>query len=191
MASTPPLVSGDEDISLDEIDSLTGKEKFKALQRRISSSTSMYSPTAETVRSPADSPPAPPPKRTHTTDDEETALNAKKLTHATKDRPRRKVRLPSRENLRRVGSGQLQDPPLRPPLPNNTAMEEDEDVPGVLPPLPPPPLTDPANQLAEVPSTPPPPPPPGKLCMSDKQGNTPRILLREFHLGGKARPRVW
>ena len=162
MASTPPVVSSDEDSSLDEIDSLTGKEKFKALQRRISSSTSMYSPAAGTVRSLADSPPAPPPKRTHTADDEKIAsLNAKKLNHATKDRPRRKVRLPSRENLRRGSSEQLQDPPLRPPLPNSTSMEEDEeDVPGVLPPLPPPPLTDTANQLAEVPSTPPPPPPP-------------------------------
>ncbi len=131
MSATPPPPSGGEDTDLDEIDSLTGKEKFKALQKMLSSSGSMYSPSAVAASSTSESPPAPPPKRTRV-DDEKIA--AKKLTHATKDRPRRKVRLPSREKLRRDSVEQL-DPPLRPPLPNNTAMEDEEG----LPPLPPPP----------------------------------------------------
>lgn len=162
MSATPPQLSVDEDDSLDEIDSLTGKEKFKALQRRISNSTSVYSPAAVTTKSPSESPPATPPKakRSH----EKTAsVNAKKLTHATKDRPRRKVRLPSRELLHRESKEHL-DPPQIPPLPDNAAMMEYEDVLGLMPPVPPPPAADPA--APEIPSAPPPQPTSGKQCCS-------------------------
>ena len=165
MATPPPVRSPppeDEDPSLEEIDSMTGKERFQAIRRRISSSSSMYSPGAGTVVSPADSPPAPPPKRTHVEDENTASLNAKKLTHVTKDRPKRKVRLPSREKLHRESLEELNPPPMPPPM-SNAAMDEDDDELTEVPPLPPPPITEePPEQpssLPEVPLTLPPPPP--------------------------------
>ena len=154
---------------MEVIDSLTGKEKFRALQKRLSSSSTMYSSpsgVASLSRS-EDSPPAAPPpsKKSHVgagderptggdkdsvfVEEEKVASSrAKKLTHATKDRPRRKVRQPSREKLRSQASVERLESPMQPvEKPGEISMEEmGSDVPPSFPPLP----------------TTPPPPPSGK-----------------------------
>lgn len=161
MSATPPPPSGtpppdDEDQSLEEIDCLSGKEKFRALQKRLSSSSTMYSSAVSSPNTISPSPPlaaspAPPPKKPHIDEEIEASKNAKKLTHATKDRPRRKVRLPSRE-LRRENLEKL-DPPVRPPLPIEM-MEASESE--LLPPTPdssPPPPPDSAPPHTSTPVT--------------------------------------
>ncbi len=164
MSATPPPPSSplpeDADDSLEEIDTLTGKEKFRALQKRLSSSNTMYSsPSGVTSLSQSESPPseaAPPPnKKPHVMDggedrdavfldDENVASSrAKKLTHATKDRPRRRnVRQPSREKLRKCANPERLEQPVQEPE-AITMQEDGSDSPPSLPPLP---------------ATPPPPP---------------------------------
>ena len=157
MSATPPLPSSppprDEDASMDEIDALSGSEKFKAVQRKLSNSSLMYSSAPTTPRSPSGSPPAPPPKRQHVDDEKMASENAKRLTHATRDRPRRKVRLPSREMRR-----ESLETPVSSPLPKDIEEEEEEGL--DLPPPPPPPDSTPPD----VPSS---PPSSGKPCLAE------------------------
>ena len=94
----------------------------------------MYSSavSSSTARSSSPEPvagPAPPPMRQQS-DEEEASENAKTLIHATKDRPRRKVRLPSRK--------QRFDPPAIPLFPMELMVESEVRVIPDLPPPPPP-----------------------------------------------------
>lgn len=125
---------------LEEVGCFVSKEKFRALQTMLSSSSTMYSSevSLSTDRSPSPpaASPAPPPNGPHADEEKETSKNGKKLTHVTKDRPRRKVRPPSRE-LWRKNLVKLH-PPARPPLPKVTMMVESNG--SVMPVLPPPPI---------------------------------------------------
>ena len=171
MSATPPPPNSplpvDADDSLEEIDSLTGKEKFRALQKRLSSSSTMYS-SPVSLSSGSESPPpaAPPPyKKPHVVEDfsitseegsdsvfveeeKEASSRAKKLTHATKDRPKRKVRQPSRGKIREeVSNGSFEEHPVEfaeEPQPDDVTMQES----GLGPP----------PSLPPMPDTPPPPP---------------------------------
>ena len=152
----PPPEDGDD--SLEVIDNLSGREKFKALQKKLSTSNTMYSSSVSSQSAMSPSPPqtaspAPPPKRPHVDEEKEASKNAKKLVHATKDRPRRKVRLPSRE-MRRESLDKL-EPPARPPLPSEGGSDDEEEGVLDLPPPPPPPDSAPPPP----PDSAPPPPP--------------------------------
>ena len=135
-AVSPPR---DENLTIEEIDALTGSEKFRALQKRLSNSDIMYGCSSS---SPSETFRAPPPKRSHLNEEEAVV---RKLTHYTKDRPRRKVRLPSRESRRE--SIEHKEPLTR------DSLEEVEEVTDILPPPPPPPESAPPELLlAQLPT---------------------------------------
>ena len=105
-------------------------DKFKALQSMLSSASTMYTPLKD---KPSIEPAPPPSKRAHIRQDssrDSPADDSSQLTHATKDRPRRKVRPPSRKG-RLEGQGEV-----------NHLLQETEEATltaEALPDLPPPP----------------------------------------------------
>ena len=110
-------------------------EKIKALQSMLSGVPTMYSP-------PASSEPAPPPsKRAHTVQEnggDSPLSESPQLKHATKGRPKRKVRPPSRKGR----SGERCDSEAKriPHEAEAIALPEEEGPPDLPPP--PPPLSD-------------------------------------------------
>ena len=113
----------------------SSSEKFKALQNMLSSVPTMYSPPKDQ----ASCEPAPPPsKRAHTEEENngDSPLEASpQLKHTTKDRPRRKVRPPSRKG-RSEGRNESAE---------TKQLQQDEMLPEEAPPdlpPPPPPLSD-------------------------------------------------
>ena len=123
----PPPPSSPPPGGSEESATASRSEKFKALQGILSSAPTMYSPPSESNRA------APPPsKRVHMEtqgEDDPRSYESPKLKHTTKDRPKRKVRPPSRK----VRSERYAEPP--------STEEEEEEAPPDLPP-PPPPLSD-------------------------------------------------
>ena len=109
-------------------------DKFKALQGILSSVPTMYS----SPRPPGDRAAPPPSKRPHkelANDEDSINEESPKLKHTTKDRPKRKVRPPSRKDKSGRGAG---EPKSEDQLEDTTLTEE---MPPDLPP-PPPPLSD-------------------------------------------------
>ena len=125
---------------------VSSSEKFKALQSMLSGVPTMYSPSK-------DSEPAPPPsKRAHTEPEDERDSQLEEspqLKHTTKDRPRRKVRPPSRKGR----SGGRDDFIEAKQLPHDEILVEEvalpEEAPPDLPP-PPPPLSDLPTEISGI-----------------------------------------
>ncbi len=131
-SSPPPMV---EDIPESPVPS--SSDKFHALQARIGSSRTMYGPSQGGALQAA-----PPTNRQQVDPEEDEGAESPAMTHYTKDRPRRKVRAPSRTSLRQIG----QEPPgweggVSPPAPPTSAP----------PPIPPPePATSPPEQQTRM-----------------------------------------
>ena len=136
-SSPPPLTGSLEDLQEDV--PKPDSEKFHALQRMFNSSKTMYS-TPDSNRG------APPTKRHRAeilVDIEPPPGESPKLRHQTRDRPRRKTRVPSRVILREQAS----DSPQLDGFPGGGGDDAEIDE------APPPP---PASAPPEVPSGPPP-----------------------------------
>lgn len=142
----PPLPDSPPPPAFDEEPAETGKEKFKALQKMLSSSKTMYSSPGLDFSVQA----APPPKKQHMSDSTAAEIETQALTHATKDRPKRKVRPPTREGKLSSMKSTDQEVPVSDAMPEETPMEEDT-LPPDLPPPPPP---------SSIPPDLPPEPPP-------------------------------
>lgn len=134
-APPPPPPSSPPPGGEDENAAISKSEKFKALQGMLSSMPTMYSSPKDQQSERA----APPPsKKAHKELENESnslAEDSPRLKHTTKERPRRKVRPPSRKSK----SARVANEPKQP-------HELDESmtidvVPPNLPP-PPPPLSD-------------------------------------------------
>lgn len=107
-------------------------EKFKALQSMLSSAPTMYSPSSNDGSAP------PPSKRAHTEHENGEDLrkdDSPKLKHATRDRPRRKVRPPSRKGRSVVVANGVEGEQQGLDMGDSTLKEE---LPPDLPPPPPP-----------------------------------------------------
>ena len=140
--SSPPPPSKMEDTGVMRRGRRTS-EKFKALQKMLSESKGMY-----TSPSGSSSPPAPPPNKKPHLDGEEDVHEPPKLSHATKSRPKRNVRPPSRNSLggktdKRGSTQEIASASLE----VRTEREETSDDEA---PVPPPPL--PSSAPPEVPS---------------------------------------
>ena len=164
----PPLPSSPipsaetlEDLQQDE--SQSSSKKFSALQKMLSSSRTMYTqpgpPPMQHDRSATglvhtnSGDVDPPTKRHHAPIDEElSAGESPKLTHRTRDRPRRKTRVPSKGMLRAMKS-QSNGVFHASVINNGSAESESADAIGFPPDLPPPP---PESAPPMLPSDPPP-----------------------------------
>ena len=151
--SPPPLPGSpppsEEDPPEDRVSSRAPSEKFRALQKMISSSPTMYS-----AKKPDYSVGAPPTKRQHREQldayEEPAAGESPKLTHRTLDRPKRKSRAPSRGKLReRVLQSQPDDPTAGAEVSTASDTEAESAPPGLPPPVP-------DSTPPEIPTAPPP-----------------------------------
>lgn len=153
LPDSPPPPAGDEEPAE------TGKDKFKALQKMLSTSKTMYSSPSTDFSVQV----APPPKKQHMIDS--STSESPKLTHTTKYRPKRKVRPPSREG-KRSSVKEANQEAGKP----DTLLEEllmvDDALPPDLPPPPPP--------SSAPPDLPPEPPP----IMEEGEENEGQIALR-------------
>ena len=164
----PPLPSSPipsaetlEDLQQDE--SQSSSKKFSALQKMLSSSRTMYTqpgpPPMQHDRSATglvhtNSGDVDPPTKRHlaSIDEELSAGESPKLTHRTRDRPRRKTRVPSKGMLRAMKS-QSNGVFHASVINNGSAESESADAIGFPPDLPPPP---PESAPPMLPSDPPP-----------------------------------
>lgn len=113
----------------------SSSEKFKALQSMLSSVPTMYSlPKDQTSCEPA----PPPSKRVQENDGDSPLEASPQLKHTTRDRPRRKVRPPSRKGRSEGRNDSIETKQLPHEIQDKTMPEE---APPDLPP-PPPPLSD-------------------------------------------------
>ena len=158
-----PIPSAETLEDLQQYESQSSSKKFSALQKMLSSSRTMYTqpgpPPTQHDRS-ATGPVHtnsgdvdPPTKRHHASIDEElSAGESPKLTHRTRDRPRRKTRVPSKGMLRAMKS--QSNGVFHASIINNGSAESESADAIVFPPdLPPPP---PESAPPMLPSDPPP-----------------------------------
>ena len=136
-APPPPPPSSPPPGGEEEKAPVSSSEKFKALQSMLSGVPTMYSPPKDQ----ASSEPAPPPSKSAHTEQENDGdspfKESPQLKHTTKDRPRRKVRPPSRKG--RSGGRDDSEAKQLPHEVEEVALPE--EAPPDLPP-PPPPLSD-------------------------------------------------
>ena len=138
LPDSPPPPAGDEE------QAEPGRGKFKALQKMLSSSKTMYSSPGVDFSIQA----APPPKKQHVSD---TAVEeSSTLTHITRDRPKRKVRPPSQKGKGTSSKDTSKEPDSKLEVSVIEEMEYDT-LPSDLPPPPPP--------SSAPPGLPPEPPP--------------------------------
>ena len=158
-----PIPSAETFEDLQEDESQSSSKKFSALQKMLSSSRTMYTqpgpPPIQHDRSATgllhtnSGDVDPPTKRHHASINEElSAGESPKLTHRTRDRPRRKTRVPSKGMLRAMKS-QSNEVFHASIINNGSAESESADAIGFPPDLPPPP---PESAPPMLPSDPPP-----------------------------------
>ena len=158
-----PIPSAETFEDLQEDESQSSSKKFAALQKMLSSSRTMYSePGPPPMRYHGSATGLvhtnsgdinPPTKRHHAAMDEELpAGESPKLTHRTRDRPRRKIRVPSKGMLRAMKS-QSSEVFHASMINKSSAESESAEAINSSPELPPPP---PESAPPTLPSDPPP-----------------------------------
>lgn len=125
--SSPP--PGGEEGTVTE----TKSEKFKALQSMLSGVPTMYSPRSSSESAP---PPSKKPHREKENGDNAGEEDTSKLKHATRERPRRKVRPPSRKERSKGPTSGAEPEGLQ--QQDTGGVAEEEELPPDLPPPPPP-----------------------------------------------------